>query len=121
MADDFETVFSHLRPLLARYADDGVVKTDEDDKYTLLGPQPDEKGRDVWVGSAQIKKSYVSFHLMPVYRFPDLLDDISPELKKRMQGKSCFNFKSVDEPLFEELADLVDRCVGRYRDEGLLD
>jgi hypothetical protein len=27
---------------------------------------------------------------MPVYAWPDLLEDASPELRKRMQGKSCF-------------------------------
>ena len=46
---------------------------------------------------------------MPVYVDPGLLDDVSPELRKRMQGKSCFNFTSVDEPLFAELGDL-DGC-----------
>jgi hypothetical protein len=43
-------------------------------------------------------KSYVSFHLIPVYMFPDLLKGLSPALEKRMQGKSCFNFKTVREP-----------------------
>jgi hypothetical protein len=46
----------------------------------------------IFFGAAQIKKNYVSFYLMPVYMFmfPKLLDNISPELKKHMQGKSCF-------------------------------
>jgi hypothetical protein len=32
--------------------------------------------------------------------FPDLLKDLQPELKKRRQGKSCFNFKTIDEEQF---------------------
>jgi hypothetical protein len=47
---------------------------------------------------------------------PDLLKNISPELRRRMQGKSCFNFTRVDEPLLRELADLTDRGIIRYRD-----
>jgi hypothetical protein len=35
---------------------------------------------------------------------PDLTKSISPALKKRMQGKACFNFKSDPEP--ELVADL---------------
>jgi hypothetical protein len=120
MSDDFEKVFAELRDLLTPYEEEGVVKKDEDDDYTLLGPEPDPKGRDVWIGSVQIKKNYVSFHLMPVYRFPDLLDDVSGDLRKRMQGKSCFNFKYVDEELFEELEALVEQAVERYQKEGLL-
>ena len=46
---------------------------------------------------------------MPVYGDPRLLADMSPELRKRMQGKSCFNFTRVDEGLFTELTDLTRR------------
>ena len=46
---------------------------------------------------------------MPIYVQPSLLDDISPALKRRMQGKSCFNFAKVDEPLFAELEALTKR------------
>ena len=52
---------------------------------------------------------------MPVYVFPDLLDGISPELRRRMQGKSCFNFARVDTPLFAELETLTATCIERMR------
>jgi len=44
---------------------------------------------------------------MPVYMHPELLKRVSPELKKRMQGKSCFNFSSVEPALFKELTALI--------------
>jgi hypothetical protein len=66
------------------------------------------------------QKNYVSFYLMPVYVYPELLEGISPGLKKRMQGKSCFNFKSVDEPLFQELARLARAGYSRYQAEGFV-
>ncbi len=34
---------------------------------------------------------------------------ISPQLKKRMQGKSCFNFTQIDPALLDELARLTER------------
>ena len=61
-------------------------------------------------------KRYVSFYLMSVYACPDLLEGMSPELKKRMQGKSCFNFKDVDEKLFKELAKLTKAGAARFTD-----
>lgn len=61
----------------------------------------------MYFGSVKINKNYVSFHLMPVYVFPFLIDKISPELKSRMQGKSCFNFKTIDIKLFSELGELT--------------
>ena len=63
----------------------------------------------------------VSFHLMPVYASPELLMKMSPELKKRMQGKSCFNFKSVEETLFKELARLTSVGFTRFNDRKFLE
>lgn len=57
--------------------------------------------------AVQAKASYVSLHLFPVYTKPDLLSEISPELRTRMQGKSCFNFKSVEQIPTEELKALL--------------
>jgi hypothetical protein len=55
---------------------------------------------------------------MPVYVFPDLLASVSPALRKRMQGKSCFNFRHVDHELLHELASLVAAGHARYVQAG---
>ena len=64
------------------------------------------------------RKNYVSYYLMPVYVFPDLLDGISDGLRRRMQGKSCFNFKQVNTALFAELEQLTRAGYERYRQAG---
>jgi hypothetical protein len=56
--------------------------------------------------------------MMPVYACPDLLDKLSPELKQRMQGKSCFNFKTADPKLFKELAGLTQAGFARFKKQG---
>ena len=73
----------------------------------------------VFFGAVRVGKSYVSFHLMPVYVFADLLAGLSPELKKHMHGKSCFNFKTVDEELFKELARLTKASSTRFSGKKL--
>jgi hypothetical protein len=45
-----------------------------------------------------MNRNYISFYLMPIYALSASQDAISPALRKRMQGKSCFNFVAVDEP-----------------------
>jgi hypothetical protein len=57
---------------------------------------------------------------MPVYMYPDLLSNISPELKKHMQGKSCFNFKKVEPELLKELSDLTKKGAERFQKEEAL-
>ena len=68
----------------------------------------------------KIGKGYVSYHLMPVYACKDLQGEISPELKKRMQGKSCFNFKEPDVKLFKELARLTKIGFKRFTSKDFL-
>lgn len=70
------------------------------------------------VGWVQVGKAYVSFHLMGVYGNPKPLEDCSEGLRAHMQGKSCFNFKAVQEPLFEELERLTIRSLAGMKKAG---
>jgi len=59
----------------------------------------------------------VSFHLLYLYFNPAALKGISPALKKRMQGKACFNFTTVDEDCFAELGRLIADGLKIYKSE----
>jgi hypothetical protein len=117
---DFPQVFERLKSIISQYQDAAVLTTNNAENYLLNTGYAPQYKKELFLGGVQIKKNYVSYHLMPVYMYPDLLNEISPELKKRMQGKSCFNFKRVDEALFQELAQLTGRGVDRLRKEKLL-
>jgi hypothetical protein len=119
---DFRAVHARLKTILQKYErDDLKASPDQPGHYALIGP-PTERSlsKDMWFGAVRTGKSYVSYHLMAVYVFPELLDGMSPELKKHMQGKSCFNFKQVDDKLFRELAKLTDQGYKRFKKEKLL-
>ena len=116
--NEFPLVFERLRDILRSYAEDLTVKADTPDTYYLDGPFSQKWKKQLFFGSAQIKKNYVSFYLMPVYMYPELLTEISPELKKRMQGKSCFNFKKVEPALFDELARLTRKGAEKFKVEN---
>lgn len=114
-------VFEMLRPLFSRHADRLVVLQDAPDRY-FLGTH-EVRARDGYrtgFGGVEIRKSFVSVHLMPVYVHPDLLEGLSPELRRRMQGKSCFNFRKPDPRLFEELSGLVAAGLARFEADGRL-
>ena len=117
---DFDALFEQLKAIYTPYAERLVVTADDAGNYSLNTPYSAQYKKEVFFGAVQIKKNYVGFHLMPVYIYPDLLAGISDELKKRMQGKSCFNFKSSDEHLFSELVDLTTASVERFEQEKLL-
>jgi hypothetical protein len=76
--------------------------------------------KPLYFGGVRKGKNYDSFYLMSVYATPDLLKGMSPDLKKRMQGKSCFNFKTVEESLFQELATLTKAGFKKFSDEKFI-
>jgi hypothetical protein len=115
---DFQTTFCSLRAILEPLAPRLVTVHDTPENFYLDTAHFMENGKPLFFGSVRIGRRYVSFHLMPVYLWPELLDDVPAVLKRRMQGKSCFNFTSVDPALEQELTELVRRGFDRYREEG---
>ncbi len=115
-----QAVYDELRSIMAAQVGSLNVKRDEPGDYYVDTFYVRQNKKPIWFGGVQIKKNYVSYHLMPVYVNPELLDDISPELRKRMQGKSCFNFKVVDDTLFAEVSDLTERGLKDYASRGFV-
>ncbi len=114
---EFPAVFKKLKSIIEPCSSKLIIKIDTSEGFSLDGAYSEKWKKEMFFGAAQIKKNYVSFYLMPVYMYPDLLKNISPELKKRMQGKSCFNFKKVEPLLFDELAQLTQRGFERFMRE----
>ena len=114
---DFAAVAARLREILVPYRDQLVATKDGPGGFALEIPGLEGKPSG-YVAGTRVGKSYVSFYLMPVYAWPALLEGASPDLLRRRQGKSCFNFTRIDEALFAELADLTARGIGRYHERG---
>jgi hypothetical protein len=117
---DLRPVFTELRKVMASYAGTLAVTRDDDQELYIDTRHIQKNKKPLFFGAVQIKKSYVSFHFMPLYVKPELLAAVSPELKSRMQGKSCFNFSSVEPALFKELAALTEAGYASYREQGFV-
>lgn len=113
-------VFNELRSMLTLYASQLVVTADGASGYSLDTHHILPNRQSLFFGSVRAQKNYVSYYLMPVYVFPDLLGGISDKLRKRMQGKSCFNFKRFDSDLFAELELLTRAGFERYVNAGYI-
>jgi hypothetical protein len=116
----FEDIFKKLKKMMRGFSSSMNCDEDEPTHYSLFTKYILKNKKPLYFGAVKIGKNYVSYHLMPVYVFPELLKDISPELKRQMQGKSCFNFKSVDKKLFEELKTLSQNGYEAYQENGYI-
>jgi hypothetical protein len=117
---DFQAVFEQLKSILQKFETRLLLKVDKPGSYSLDAPYSEKYKKELFFGAAQVKKNYVSYYLFPVYMFAELLKGISSELKKRMQGKSCFNFTSIDKELLRELKQLTKSGFEKFKKEKLL-
>ncbi|MEW6306336.1 MAG: hypothetical protein AB1705_22960 [Verrucomicrobiota bacterium] len=119
MKAEFEMVFGRLREILAPYAGRLKVSADVVEHYCLDVEYSEKLKKGYPVAWVKASKAYVSYHFMPVYMFPQLRAGMSEGLKARMQGKSCFNFKAVDEELFQELERVTAEGFALAKKAGL--
>ena len=110
---EFAAVFQALRGILADYEPKLKVVRDEPGWYYLDTHTVGPNKKPIMFAAVRIGKNYVSYYFMPVYG--GITDGLSPALKKRMQGKACFNFKEVDEALFKDLKTLTKRGYAAWK------
>jgi len=125
---DFQLIFARLRGILEKHAGTFSV-TDEPENYCLAG-KVGPAALVAWKGKMKrpilpvawvsIGKSYVSYHLMGIYANQKLQNSLSKALKARMQGKTCFNFKSSDNELFKELEWVTAHSIEDFRKAGFI-
>jgi hypothetical protein len=115
---DLSATFRALKAILQPLEPELVKVHDQADNYYLDTAYIEKNGKPLYFGSVRRGSNRVSFHLMPVYIWPDLLDGMSAELKRRMQGKSCFNFSAPDPVLLSELTALTNKGFAKYREVG---
>lgn len=119
---NFDTTFQQLKSLFEPYCDDLDVTADTSDTFAVYTRHVMKNKQRLWFGGVRKNKSYVSLHLMPVYSSPELLDAASVELKKRLQGKSCFNFKQpLDDKVLGELRLLTKAGYKQFSDPEFID
>lgn len=105
MVQEFENIFIRLKKILQRYEKNFSVRS----KYgyycivAAVGPATIK----AWGG--KMKKP-----IMPVGWVE------TQELQARMQGKTCFNFKNINETLFNELEQLTKQSIEGFKKAGYI-
>lgn len=117
---DLGSVFAELRKVMAPFAGRLDVKRDDYSELYVDTRHVQKNKKALFFGAVQLKKSYVSFHLMPVYLRPELLESLSPDLKARMHGKSCFNFATVEPGVIRELTALTEAGYASFKAQGFV-
>lgn len=120
MPSDFPGAFAALRDIIRRHSKGLIIQSDSPTEYSVLTPVIGPNKKPIWFGAVMSKKSAVSYHLFPLYFNPKLQAAVTPELLKRKQGKTCFNFQRPDPELFAMLDKLTATAREHFERHGLL-
>jgi hypothetical protein len=117
-AEDFLETFDQLRSILKKYEPQLTLKVDKPDNYYLDAAYSEKWKKVLFFASVQIRKNYVSYYFMPIYMCDELQAAIPDGLKKRMQGKACFNFTRIEPSQARELAQLTRKGFDKWKKLG---
>jgi hypothetical protein len=114
MSGEFDALEARLWAILAPYRD----RLEAGSVYGLATLKRVGARQHDFFAGVRVAPRHVSFHLMPVYTYPALLDGVSVGLRKHLKGKTTFNFTTIDESLLAELETLTARCFEAYQAGG---
>jgi hypothetical protein len=107
-------VEARLRAILEPYRG----RLDEGEIYGVpMLRRPGAKAHD-WFAGVQMASGYVKLNFLPMHGHPELLDGVSPALRKRKTGASVFRFNEIDDALLAEVEALLARGFDVYMGGG---
>lgn len=68
-------VFLRLRNILASVSDALIVLADTPENY-CVDTNVRLNGKEIFFGAIKMRKTYIAYHFMPVYKYPELLKSI---------------------------------------------
>ncbi|MEW5990644.1 MAG: hypothetical protein AB1736_04760 [Chloroflexota bacterium] len=111
---DLVAVEARLRAILEPYND----PLEEGTIYGMAVLRRSGAKAHDWFAGVQPADGYVKLNFLPMHGHPELLDGISPALRKRKTGATVFRFTDVDETLLAELESVIARGFDVYMREG---
>lgn len=120
-------IFKELKEILVNHSSDffkseqyiGSQRKVKKPGYHLYGNKEvslfGKKPQRTYIGGVIQQKNYVSFYFSPIYSHPDEFKNISPNLKKTLKGKSCFNISKLTPQVRSELEELLERGIEKYK------
>ena len=126
--ENLENIFLELKKILEKNLSSFLIKDQyigsqakqQKPAYHLYGNKEaslfGKKPQPTYIAGVIQQKNYVSFYFSPIYSHPDLFTNISPDLKKFLKGKSCFNINKINSQLLKEIEDILKLGITKYKE-----
>lgn len=120
------SIFDTLKAALEKCSPPMSVSKDKQGVYELMGNKPVPYGSKktivpgMYFSSVVARKDMVSFYFFPLYYHEKDYQDIIPTLIKSLKGKTCFNFKKMEQLNVKELDVMLKKGVQAWKKSGYM-
>ncbi len=126
--EKLENIFLEIKKILEKHSSNFLIKEkyigsqakQQKPGFHLYGSKEvslfGKKPQPTYIAGVIQQKNYVSFYFSPIYSHPDFFKNITPDLKKFLKGKSCFNINKINPQLLEEIEDLLKLGIIKYKE-----
>lgn len=103
-----------------------VVSKDRKDVYEIMGNKPVPYGSKkviapgMYFSSVVARKDMVSFYFFPLYYQEKSFEKTIPTLIKNLKGKTCFNFKKIEQVNTRELNAMLKKGMQAWKKNGYM-
>lgn len=123
---DLDATYRSLKSLLVEFESprpgivlEGRGTTDRDfDLWSVRKPADGTSRDEVFFAGIRLQKECVGFYCLPVYTDPEVGAALGAGLKKLQKGKSCFQVRSLDGGLLDQIRHALNRGLEAYRKQG---
>ncbi len=100
------------------------VKSESESSIELTGTKEAMQGKKkvdgFYFATIMPKPKDIRLYFFPIYTHASEFENISPDLRKYLKGKSCFHIKKMDVELENEIRQMVKKGAELYQKDGLI-
>jgi hypothetical protein len=122
--DELERLHKKLISILKENIPPLKVKSESEASIELTGTKEAMQGKKkvdgFYFATIMPKPKDTRLYFFPIYTHVTEFENISPDLRKYLKGKSCFHIKKMDTELENEIRQMVKKGVKLYQKDGLI-
>jgi len=124
MITDPKEIDQELRIIIKKHLRQLQLRKDDESGLEAAGTIPTMQGKQkvdgIYFASVIPKPKDARLYFFPIYTDPIYFENIAPELRKCLKGKSCFHIKKLDDDLKNHITKMIATGIKRYQEKELL-
>lgn len=124
MENDIKKIEDFLKDTLKKHRPSLKIVTDTDERFEVHGTVPTMQGRKkvegIYFASVVPKPKDIRLYFFPIYTHQAEFENLDPQLRKCLKGKSCFHIKKMDANMEIALDNMIQTGINTYKKDGIL-